>query len=97
MNKDIFLTNSYGGKKEHFKPIDENNIKRHEQIGKLTTENIKHINALKKLFLYDTTNLQGGDFGTFSQVDAKESKVIGDFLVTENILCLLSLLCLHKT
>ena len=27
MNKDIFLTNSYGGKKEKFQPIDENNIK----------------------------------------------------------------------
>ena len=27
MNKDIFLTNSYGGKKQKFQPIDENNIK----------------------------------------------------------------------
>ena len=27
MNKDIFLTNSYGGKKQKFQPIDESNIK----------------------------------------------------------------------
>ena len=27
MNKDIFLTNSYGGKKEKFQPIDKNSIK----------------------------------------------------------------------
>ncbi len=51
MNKDIFLTNSYGGKKEHFKPIDENNIKMY--VCGPTVYDDPHIGNARPLVVFD--------------------------------------------
>ncbi len=51
MNKDIFLTNSYGGKKEKFKPIDENNIKMY--VCGPTVYDDPHIGNARPLVVFD--------------------------------------------
>ena len=51
MNKDIFLTNSYGGKKEKFQPIDENNIKMYV-CGPTVYDN-PHIGNARPLVVFD--------------------------------------------
>ena len=51
MNKDIFLTNSYGGKKEKFLPIDENNIKMY--VCGPTVYDDPHIGNARPLVVFD--------------------------------------------
>ena len=51
MNKDIFLTNSYGGKKEKFQPIDENNIKMY--VCGPTVYDDPHIGNARPLVVFD--------------------------------------------
>ena len=51
MNKDIFLTNSYGGKKEKFQPIDENNIKMY--VCGPTVYDDPHIGNARPLVIFD--------------------------------------------
>ncbi len=51
MNKDIFLTNSYGGKKEIFQPIDENNIKMY--VCGPTVYDDPHIGNARPLVVFD--------------------------------------------
>jgi cysteinyl-tRNA synthetase len=51
MNKDIFLTNSYGGKKEKFLPIDENNIKMY--VCGPTVYDDPHIGNARPLVIFD--------------------------------------------
>ena len=51
MNKDIFLTNSYGGKKEKFQPIDENDIKMY--VCGPTVYDDPHIGNARPLVVFD--------------------------------------------
>ena len=51
MNKDIFLTNSFGGKKEKFQPIDENNIKMY--VCGPTVYDDPHIGNARPLVIFD--------------------------------------------
>ena len=51
MNKDIFLTNSYGGKKEKFQPIDKNNIKMY--VCGPTVYDDPHIGNARPLVVFD--------------------------------------------
>ncbi len=51
MNKDIFLTNSYGGKKERFQPIDENNVKMY--VCGPTVYDDPHIGNARPLVVFD--------------------------------------------
>ncbi len=51
MNKDIFLTNSYGGKKEIFQPIDVNNIKMY--VCGPTVYDDPHIGNARPLVIFD--------------------------------------------
>ncbi len=51
MNKDIFLTNSYGGKKEKFQPIDEKNIKMY--VCGPTVYDDPHIGNARPLVIFD--------------------------------------------
>ena len=51
MNKDIFLTNSYGGKKEKFEPLDENNIKMY--VCGPTVYDDPHIGNARPLVVFD--------------------------------------------
>ena len=51
MNKDIFLTNSYGGKKEKFQPIDVNNIKMY--VCGPTVYDDPHIGNARPLVVFD--------------------------------------------
>ena len=51
MNKDIFLTNSYGGKKEKFLPIDEKNIKMY--VCGPTVYDDPHIGNARPLVVFD--------------------------------------------
>ncbi len=51
MNKDIFLTNSYGGKKVKFQPIDENNIKMY--VCGPTVYDDPHIGNARPLVVFD--------------------------------------------
>ena len=51
MNKDIFLTNSYGGKKEIFQPIDVNNIKMY--VCGPTVYDDPHIGNARPLDIFD--------------------------------------------
>ena len=51
MNKDIFLTNSYGGKKENFKPINKNNIKMY--VCGPTVYDDPHIGNARPLVVFD--------------------------------------------
>ncbi len=51
MNKDIFLTNSYGGKKEKFQPIDENNVKMY--VCGPTVYDDPHIGNARPLVVFD--------------------------------------------
>ncbi len=51
MNKDIFLTNSYGGKKEKFLPIEENNIKMY--VCGPTVYDDPHIGNARPLVVFD--------------------------------------------
>ena len=51
MNKDIFLTNSHGGKKEKFQPIDENNIKMY--VCGPTVYDDPHIGNARPLVVFD--------------------------------------------
>ncbi len=51
MNKDIFLTNSYGGKKEKFHPIDKNNIKMY--VCGPTVYDDPHIGNARPLVIFD--------------------------------------------
>ena len=51
MNKDIFLTNSYGGKKEKFQPLDENNIKMY--VCGPTVYDDPHIGNARPLVVFD--------------------------------------------
>ena len=51
MNKDIFLTNSYGSKKEKFLPIDENNIKMY--VCGPTVYDDPHIGNARPLVIFD--------------------------------------------
>ena len=51
MNKDIFLTNSYGGKKVKFQPIDENNIKMY--VCGPTVYDDPHIGNARPLVIFD--------------------------------------------
>ncbi len=51
MNKDIFLTNSYGGKKEKFQPIDINNIKMY--VCGPTVYDDPHIGNARPLVVFD--------------------------------------------
>ncbi len=51
MNKDIFLTNSYGGKKEKFEPIDKNNIKMY--VCGPTVYDDPHIGNARPLVVFD--------------------------------------------
>ena len=51
MNKDIFLTNSYGGKKEKFQPIDENHIKMY--VCGPTVYDDPHIGNARPLVVFD--------------------------------------------
>ena len=51
MNKDIFLTNSYGGKKEKFQPIDKSNIKMY--VCGPTVYDDPHIGNARPLVIFD--------------------------------------------
>ena len=51
MNKDIFLTNSYGGKKEKFQPIDVNNVKMY--VCGPTVYDDPHIGNARPLVVFD--------------------------------------------
>ena len=51
MNKDIFLTNSYGGKKEKFLPIDVNNVKMY--VCGPTVYDDPHIGNARPLVVFD--------------------------------------------
>ncbi len=51
MNKDIFLTNSYGGKKEKFQPIDKNNVKMY--VCGPTVYDDPHIGNARPLVVFD--------------------------------------------
>ncbi|MBD1153698.1 cysteine--tRNA ligase [Pelagibacterales bacterium SAG-MED23] len=51
MNKDIFLTNSYGGKKEKFQPIDKNDIKMY--VCGPTVYDDPHIGNARPLVVFD--------------------------------------------
>ena len=51
MNKDIFLTNSYGGKKEKFQPIDKSNIKMY--VCGPTVYDDPHIGNARPLVVFD--------------------------------------------
>ena len=51
MNKDIFLTNSYGGKKENFQPIDHKNIKMY--VCGPTVYDDPHIGNARPLVVFD--------------------------------------------
>ena len=51
MNKDIFLTNSYGGKKEKFLPIDINNVKMY--VCGPTVYDDPHIGNARPLVVFD--------------------------------------------
>ncbi len=51
MNKDIFLTNSYGGKKEKFQSIDENNVKMY--VCGPTVYDDPHIGNARPLVVFD--------------------------------------------
>ena len=51
MNKDIFLTNSYGGKKEKFQPIDVNNIKMY--VCGPTVYDDPHIGNARPIVVFD--------------------------------------------
>ncbi len=51
MNKDIFLTNSYGEKKEKFRPIDENKIKMY--VCGPTVYDDPHIGNARPLVVFD--------------------------------------------
>ena len=51
MNKDIFLTNSYGGKKEKFQPIDKNEIKMY--VCGPTVYDDPHIGNARPLVVFD--------------------------------------------
>ena len=51
MNKDIFLTNSYGGQKEKFQPIDSNNIKMY--VCGPTVYDDPHIGNARPLVVFD--------------------------------------------
>ena len=51
MNKDIFLTNSYGGKKEKFLPVDVNNVKMY--VCGPTVYDDPHIGNARPLVVFD--------------------------------------------
>ena len=51
MNKDIYLTNSLGGKKEIFKPIDPNKVKMYV-CGPTVYDN-PHIGNARPLVIFD--------------------------------------------
>jgi cysteinyl-tRNA synthetase len=51
MNKDIFLTNSYGGKKEKFLPVDVNNVKMY--VCGPTVYDEPHIGNARPLVVFD--------------------------------------------
>ncbi len=51
MNKDIFLTNSYGGKKEKFEPIDASNVKMY--VCGPTVYDDPHIGNARPLVIFD--------------------------------------------
>ncbi len=51
MNKDIFLTNSYGGKKEKFQPIDKNKVKMY--VCGPTVYDDPHIGNARPLVVFD--------------------------------------------
>ena len=51
MNKDIFLTNTYGGKKEKFQPIDNNNVKLY--VCGPTVYDDPHIGNARPLVVFD--------------------------------------------
>ncbi len=51
MNKDIFLTNSYGGKKEKFHPIDKNDVKMY--VCGPTVYDDPHIGNARPLVIFD--------------------------------------------
>ena len=51
MNKDIFLTNSYGRKKEKFQPIDKSNIKMY--VCGPTVYDDPHIGNARPLVIFD--------------------------------------------
>ena len=51
MNKDIFLTNTYGGKKEKFQPIDSNNVKLY--VCGPTVYDDPHIGNARPLVVFD--------------------------------------------
>ena len=51
MNKDIFLTNSYGGKKEKFQPIDKNNVKMY--VCGPTVYDDPHIGNARPIVVFD--------------------------------------------
>ena len=51
MNNDIFLTNSYGGKKEKFLPIDVNNVKMY--VCGPTVYDDPHIGNARPLVVFD--------------------------------------------
>ena len=51
MNKDIFLTNTYGGNKEKFQPIDVNNIKMY--VCGPTVYDDPHIGNARPIVVFD--------------------------------------------